>query len=377
MGNSRVVKTTRRLHRDQRFATSAEKVGKEPPCAPETPDAPVVVITGASAGIGRATAVAFAELGWRVALLARGHAGLAGARHDVEAAGGEALVISVDVADAMAVESAAAQVMDRWSHLDVWVNNAMLTVFGPAERVPPDEWARITEVTYLGTVHGTLAALRRMRSQDRGTIVQVGSALAYRSVPLQAPYCAAKAAVRGFTDSLRSELLHDRSRVRLSMVQLPAVNTPQFDWSRSHMSSRHRPVGTIYRPEAAAHAIVKAALTAPREHWVGMPVLEAVLGTELAPGLLDRFLARKAYEPQIDRRATDTAFDVTDAPADADHGPSGRFGAHARATAQTVRPEWLKAGLAAIVLAAVGGAFVVGRRRNSQASASPREAGPP
>jgi NAD(P)-dependent dehydrogenase (short-subunit alcohol dehydrogenase family) len=288
-----------------------------------------------------------------VALLARGRAGLEGARRDVEAAGGEALVIVVDIVDAAAVDAAAAQVCARWSRIDVWVNNAMLTVFGPAEQVPPAEWARVTQVTYLGAVHGTLAALRHMRPHDRGTIVQVGSALAYRSIPLQAPYCAAKAALRGFTDALRCELLHDRSRVRLSMVQLPGVDTPQFDWSRSHMPSRHRPVGPVYRPQAAAEAIVKAALKAPRELWVGAPVVQAIVGTLIAPGLLDRVLARKAYEPQSDHRASDTAFDILDAPADEDHGAEGRFGAQAKPRAKALRPSLLKAGIATALLAAL------------------------
>jgi NAD(P)-dependent dehydrogenase (short-subunit alcohol dehydrogenase family) len=335
--------------------------------------APVVVITGASAGIGRATALAFARLGWRVALLARGRAGLEGARRDVEAAGGEALVIALDMADAAAVDAAAARVAEHWSRIDVWINNAMLTVFGPAEQVAPAEWARVTQVTYLGAVHGTLAALRHMRKDDRGTIVQVGSALAYRSIPLQAPYCAAKAALRGFTDALRCELLHDRSRVRLSMVQLPGINTPQFDWSRSHMASRHRPVGTVYRPEAAAEAIVRAARTAPRELWVGAPVLQAIVGTLLAPGLLDRLLARRAYGPQIDRGASDTAFDILNAPADSDHGIEGRFGAQAKPSASAMRPGLVKAGMATVLVAALGGALAW-RGRGVHAASSSRAA---
>src|SRR5438105_4770974 len=269
--------------------------------------AAVVVLTGASAGIGRATAIAFGYLGWRVALLARGRAGLDAACREVEAAGGSALAIQLDVSDAAAVDAAADQVLQRWGRIDVWINNAMLTVFGPVERVPPAEWERVTRVTYLGAVHGTLAALRAMRLRGRGTIVQIGSALAYRSIPLQAPYCAAKAALRGFTDALRCELRHERSAVRISMVHLPGVNTPQFGWSRSHMTTRHRPVGPVYRPEAAAQAIVKAALKAPRELWVGTPVLQAILGTMAAPGLLDRLLARSAYEPQLDKASTDTS----------------------------------------------------------------------
>ena len=316
--------------------------------------ATVVVVTGASAGIGRATAIALAHCGYRVALLARGQVGLDAARRDVEEVGGSALTIALDVADADAVHAAAAQVVAQWSRIDVWINNAMLTVFGPAERVSADEWERVTRVTYLGAVHGTLAALAQMRERDRGTIVQVGSALAYRSIPLQAPYCGAKAALRGFTDALRCELLHARSHVRLSMVHLPGVNTPQFEWSRTHMATRHRPVGPVYRPEAAAQAIVKAALRAPRELWVGAPVLEAILGTMVAPGLLDNILARRAYEAQMAARTSDTAYDILDAPADRDFGVAGPFTAHARARARSMRPGLIRAGVTALVFGAIG-----------------------
>ena len=325
---------------------------KRPSNAPS--GATVTVVTGASAGIGRATAIALARRGWRVALLARGQVGLDAAQRDVEAAGGEALTIALDVSDAAAVHAAAAQVVAQWSRIDVWINNAMLTVFGPAERVSAAEWERVTRVTYLGAVHGTLAALAQMRQRDSGTIVQVGSALAYRSIPLQAPYCGAKAALRGFTDALRCELLHDGSRVRLSMVHLPGVNTPQFEWSRTHMQTRHRPVGPVYRPEAAAEAIVKAALKAPRELWVGAPVVEAIFGTTVAPNLLDRILARRAYEAQMAARTSDTAFDILDAPANRDYGVAGPFAAHARARARSVRPGLIRAGIAALMLGAIG-----------------------
>ena len=247
-----------------------------------------VVVTGASAGVGRATAVAFARLGCNVALLARGHEGLEGARRDVEAAGGRAHIISVDIANAKAVDQAADNVAHRWGGIDIWVNNAMATVVGPADQVAAAEWKRVTEVTYLGAVYGSLAALRHMRRQDAGTIVQIGSALAYRAIPLQSAYCGAKFAVRGFTDALRTELLHEGSSVRLTMVQLPGVNTPQFDWSRTHANTRHQPVGTVFQPETVAETVVRAALTAPRELWVGLPAMHAIIGTMLAPGLLDR-----------------------------------------------------------------------------------------
>jgi NAD(P)-dependent dehydrogenase (short-subunit alcohol dehydrogenase family) len=323
---------------------------------------PVAVVTGASAGIGRATTVALARRGWRVALLARGHAGLEGARRDVEAAGGLPLVMSLDVADAAAVAAAADQIFQTWGRIDLWVNNAMATVFGPADRVPPDEWRRVTEVTYLGAVHGTLAALRHMKAAGRGTVLQVGSALTYRSIPLQAPYCAAKAALRGFTDSLRCELLHDRSKVRLTMVHLPGVNTPQFSWSRTHMPRRHQPVGPVYQPEPIAEAIVAAALKAPRELWVGAPTIKAILGAWVVPGLLDRYLARATYEQQMSSESAGDGSGILVNPADEDHGAHGAFGAEARPRVLSASAAQLRGGTA---LAAAGllalGLLAVGR----------------
>src|SRR5215218_2374085 len=219
----------------------------------------VIAVTGASAGIGRATAERFARTGARVGLIARGRERLEAAAAEVERLGGEALVLPLDVADHAAVDDAAAQIEERFGPLDVWLNNAMATVFAPVTRITPEEFRRATEVTYLGYVWGTLAALRRMLPRDRGTIVQVGSALAYRGIPLQAPYCGAKHAVQGFTESLRCELLHDGSRVRVTMVQLPALNTPQFDWGRNRMPRKPQPVPPIYQPEVAADAILWSA----------------------------------------------------------------------------------------------------------------------
>jgi NAD(P)-dependent dehydrogenase (short-subunit alcohol dehydrogenase family) len=258
----------------------------------------VVVVTGASAGVGRATAVAFAKRGARVALLARGLEGLEGARIEVQAAGGEALVIPTDVADPEQVEAAAEQVEKELGPIDVWVNNAMTTVFSPFVQIPPEEYKRATEVTYLGTVYGTLAALKRMIPRNRGKIVQVGSALAYRAIPLQAPYCGAKFAVRGFTDAIRSELIHDGSDVHLTMVQLPALNTPQHHWCKSRLPNHPQPVPPIFAPEVAAEAIVWAAHNFRRELWVGGPTVKAILGNKVLPGYLDRYLARFAYEGQ-------------------------------------------------------------------------------
>ena len=258
----------------------------------------VVVITGASAGVGRATAIEFAKHGTRLGLLARGTEGLEGARRDVEAAGGRALVVRTDVSDPQQVEAAAAEVEKQFGAIDVWVNNAMVSVFSPVLETTPEEFRRVTEVTYLGIVHGTLAALRRMQSRNRGVIVQVGSALAYRSIPLQSAYCAAKHAVKGFTDSLRCELYHDRSEVKLTMVQLPALNTPQFSWVRSRLARHPQPVPPIFQPEVAARAIVYAAAHHPRELFVGWPTVKAIEANKVVPGLLDRYLGRNGYDAQ-------------------------------------------------------------------------------
>lgn len=287
----------------------------------------VVVVTGASAGIGRATAIEFARHGWRVALLARGHDGLEGARADVEFVGGEALVIPTDVADQAQVEAAAERVEREWGPIDAWVNNAMATIFAEFLDVDPDDYRRATEVTYLGTVWGTRAALRRMRPRDRGTIVQVGSALAYRSIPLQAPYCGAKAAIRGFTDSLRSELIHARSRVHLTMVQLAAFNTPQFQWGRTTMGCRPRPMGRIFQPEVAARGIYHAATHRRREMVVGAPALTAIYGGGmLARGYADHKLARDAVDGQLtDESLPPDRQDNLYQPVPGDHGAHGRF----------------------------------------------------
>lgn len=258
----------------------------------------VVMVTGASAGVGRATSIAFAKRGARIGLLARGREGLEGARRDVAAAGGEALVCQADVADAAAVENAAASLERAFGPIDVWVNNAMASVFSPVADMPPEEFERVTAVTYLGVVYGTLAALKRMRPRNHGAIVQVGSALAYRGIPLQSAYCAAKHAVQGFCDSLRSELLHDNSRIRLTMVQLPALNTPQFDWVRSRLPGRAQPVPPIFQPEVAADAIVWASEHGRREVFVGFPTVAVIIGNKLAPGLGDWYLGRTGYASQ-------------------------------------------------------------------------------
>ncbi|MGH9377661.1 MAG: SDR family oxidoreductase [Terriglobia bacterium] len=258
----------------------------------------VVVVTGASAGVGRATAKAFARHGARIGLLARGHDGLEGSRADVEEAGGAALALPTDVAHYEEVERAAEAVERELGPIDIWVNNAMTTVFSPFNDITADEFKRATEVTYLGTVYGTLVALKRMRVRDRGCIVQVGSALAYRSIPLQAPYCGAKHAIRGFTDSVRCELLHDKSKIHLTMVQMPALNTPQFNWCKTRLPRHPQPVPPIFQPEVAAEAIVWAAHHKRREVYVGKSTVEAILGNKIAPGLLDRRLAGIGYDAQ-------------------------------------------------------------------------------
>ena len=259
---------------------------------------PVVVVTGASSGIGRACVREFAAAGYRVGAIARSEEGLDGAAREVVALGSEALTVPGDVADPDAVERLAQETEAAFGPIDVWVNNAMVTLLSPALEIRPDEYRRVTEVNYLGTVHGTLVALRRMRTRDRGVIVQVGSALAYRSIPLQSAYCASKAAIRGFTDSLRSELLHDGSNVKLTMVQLPAVNTPQFDVMRNRLPRKPQPVPPIFSAEVIAQAIRYAAEHPAREMVVGGSALKAIVGQKLAPGLADRYLAANGYDAQ-------------------------------------------------------------------------------
>lgn len=258
----------------------------------------VVVITGASAGVGRATARAFAAAGADIGLIARDAGRLEATREEIVAAGGRALVLPLDVANADAVEGAAARVETELGPIDVWINNAMASVFSPVREMDSADYRRVTEVTYLGYVHGTLAALKHMLPRNRGGIVQVGSALAYRAIPLQSAYCAAKHAVKGFTESLRTELLHDDSGVYVSMVELPALNTPHFEWAKSRMPRRAQPVPPIYQPEVAAEAIVWAAEHHPRELLVGGSTMQGVLGEKIAPGILDHYLAANGYEAQ-------------------------------------------------------------------------------
>jgi NAD(P)-dependent dehydrogenase (short-subunit alcohol dehydrogenase family) len=291
-----------------------------------------VVVTGASAGVGRAVARQLGQRGDRVALLARGQAGLDGAARDVEALGGRALPIRVDTADADAVEAAADRVERELGPIDVWINDAFAGVFARVWECSAAEIRRVSEVCYLGYVHGTLAALARMRPRDRGTIVQVGSALAYRGIPGQAPYCAAKHAIQGFNEALRCELLADGSRVRVTMVQLPAVNTPQFGWVRSRLPHQPQPVPPIYQPEVAARGIVWAAdHPRRREHWVGGSTVATLVANAVAPGLLDRYLARgglasqQTPQPADPDRPDDLFRPVDDGAHGGDRGAHGAF----------------------------------------------------
>ncbi len=324
----------------------------------------VVVVTGASAGVGRAAARCFGERGASVALLARGADGLEAAREEVESAGGRALAIPTDVADAEQVEEAAARAERELGPIDVWVNDAMATIFSPFIEIEPEEFERSTDVTYLGTVWGTRAALRRMVPRDRGTIVQVGSALAYRGIPLQAPYCGAKHAIKGFTESVRCELLHDGSGVRITMVQLPAVNTPQFEVGRTRLPRHPQPVPPIYEPEVAAEAIVWAADHPRREVKVGGPTLKTVWGNRIAPWFADRYLARNGYESQqtsepVNGDRPDNLFE----PVSGDHGAHGRFDEGARRhSAQLWMNEHRRALGAAAVAVAAGAAAVAASR---------------
>jgi NAD(P)-dependent dehydrogenase (short-subunit alcohol dehydrogenase family) len=290
-----------------------------------------VVITGASAGVGRAAALAFAARGAHVGLIARGTEGLQAAAAEVEKGGGKALALPLDIADPDAVDAAAERVEDQFGPIDIWVNCAMATIFAPFHRISPEEYRRATEVTYLGFVYGTMAALKRMRPRNRGTIVQVGSALSYRAIPLQSAYCGAKFAIRGFTDSLRSELMHDGVDVHLVMVQMPALNTPQFDWARNKMSRRPQPVPPIFQPEVAADAIVFAAHSRRREVWAGGSSVKAIVANSLVPGLLDQYLAKKGYSGQLtDEPADPGRPDNLFEPVSGDSGTHGRFDSRAQ-----------------------------------------------
>lgn len=308
----------------------------------------VVVITGATAGVGRAVAHRFARAGYRIGLIARDQASLDAVRQEVEAAGARTATAAADVADAEAVFAAAAHLERELGPVDVWINDAMETVFSTIADITPEEFRRVTEVTYLGFVHGTMAALRSMRRSGRGRIIQMGSALAYRGIPLQSAYCGAKHAIRGFTDSLRAELIHDNAGITVTIVDLPAVNTPQFDWARVHLAHTPRPMGTPVEPEAAAEAVFRAAHGSWREYWLGIPTLLTILGNTVLPGYLDHYLARTAVAGQ----QTSTPLppgrrDNLDGPVTALHRTRGSFTAESETHAPLVPGEVARLGIVA------------------------------
>ena len=312
-----------------------------------------VVVTGASAGVGRAIAVAFGKAGYQVGLIARGVEGLDSTRREIEGNGGRAMSVVADVANAAALAKAADDIEAALGPLDVWVNSAMVTVYAPIVQITPEEFRQVTDVTYLGQVHGTLEALKRMRSRNRGTIICIGSALAYRSIPFQGPYCAAKAAIRGFVDSLRSELMFEKSKISLSIVHLPAVNTPQFDWARDKFLHKTGPVPPIYQPEAVARAVLRAVRHSPREYWLGFPTVKAIVAQMLMPDLVDRFLANAGKSNETtnalaDRSRPDNLFEA----GRGDPGAHGRFDDKSSDDAFAFNPTWIRIGLAGSALAA-------------------------
>jgi short-subunit dehydrogenase len=326
----------------------------------------VAVVTGASAGVGRATARTLARRGWSLGLLARGQKGLDATLADVEAAGATARTVATDVADAESVQKAAATVERQLGPIDAWVNNAMTSVFGPFTEIPLEDVRRVTEVTYLGYVYGTRAALDRMRPRDRGVIVQVGSALAFRGIPLQSAYCAAKHAIRGLDDSIRAELLHGRSNVRICEVHLPAVNTPQFHWVRSFLDREAQPVPPIYQPEIAAEAIAWVLDHPRRSMWVGPSTVAAIVSSAIAPSLIDRCLRLTAYRSQQTSQMRDpTRANNLYGPVERDFGAHGPF--DHRAHERSVQP-WLskhRASLSAAAVVAAALAVATGTRRKA------------
>jgi NAD(P)-dependent dehydrogenase (short-subunit alcohol dehydrogenase family) len=322
----------------------------------------VVVVTGASAGLGRAIVREFAKDGADVALIARGMDGLEGAKREVEAYGGRALICQLDVADAEAIEKAAGEIEEKLGPIDVWVNNAMNSVFSPIKDMKPDEYKRVTEVTYLGQVYGALAALKRMQPRNKGTIIFVGSALAYRGIPLQSAYCASKHAIQGFYDSLRAELLHDKSKINTCMVQLPAMNTTQFGFVRSKLPRKPKPMGRIYEPEVAARGIVYASKSRHRELYIGYPTVEAIVGNKLAPSVGDYVLANGGFKGQMTDEAADpNRPDNLWEPIPGDHGAHGPFADQSWSFSPQFWVDKHKGAVASFVLAVAAGIFLTRR----------------
>ncbi len=328
----------------------------------------VVVVTGASAGVGRAIVQAFARRGAHIGLLARGEAGLEGARRDVEAAGGKAIVIPTDMADPDQVEAAASKVEETFGPIDVWVNDAMASVFSPFKEMKPEEFKRVTEVAYLGFVYGTMAALHRMLPRDKGRIIQIGSALAYRSIPLQSAYCGAKHGIMGFTDSIHCELVHDKSNVKITMVQLPAVNTPQFSWVKNRLPDKAQPVPPIYQPEVIGDAVTWVTDHYRRELFIGLSTVIAIQGNKIAPAFGDWYLGRSGYKSQqTGQRADPNSPNNLWEPVDAqrDHGAHGAFDDKAKRASWQLWAD-THIGLLAIVGASIAGlvgAALFGRKQ--------------
>ena len=338
--------------------------------APTEQQKRTIIVTGASAGIGRAVAHRFAQAGDRIGLIARDEAALEEVQREIEALGAEAAFAPADVADAQAVFAAASHLEQQLGKVDIWVNDAMETVFSPLAEMDPQEFRRVTEVTYLGFVHGTMAALKSMRPRRKGRIIQIGSALAYRGIPLQSAYCGAKHAIRGFTDAVRCELLSEHSPIKLSIIDVPAVNTPQFDWARIHIDHPPRPMGRPVEPEAVAAAVFAAAEGTWREYWLGLPTLLTILGNAVLPGLLDKYLARHAITGQEQpQRVPAGRRDNLDRPITALHRTRGSFDKEAGSTAMFVPGEVARLGAviagatAFLCLGACIGASLATRRR--------------
>lgn len=309
-----------------------------------------VIITGAAAGVGRAIANRFARAGDRVGLIARDAVALEATRQEVEAQGAEAALEAVDVADATALFAAAERLEQKLGKMDIWINDAMLTVFSPVADITPEEFRRVTEVTYLGFVHGTMAALKSMRPRRTGRIIQIGSALAYRGIPLQSAYCGAKHAIRGFTDSLRTELMHEKSGIKVSIVELPAVNTPQFDWARVHIGRSPRPMGRPVEPEVVADAVFRVSHGRWREYWLGTPTILTILGDAVLPGVLDRYLAREAVEGQQTQRPISYGRrDNLEKPLTDLHRTRGSFSSESGSWAPLLIGEWARVGVVAAI----------------------------
>lgn len=330
----------------------------------------VVVVTGSSAGLGRSIAHQFSRKGAHIGLIARNPEALTAAKYECEALGGRALVLPLDVSDADAVDAAAAQVEEAFGPIDIWVNDAMVSVFSPVREMEPSDYKRVTDVLYLGFVHGTLAALKRMLPRDHGTIIQIGSALSYRSIPLQSAYCACKHAINGFTDSLRCELHHENSMVKITAVHMPAMNTTQFNWVKNRMPNDTQPVPPIFDPELTAKVVVAAGLAKNprREYWVGSPTVLAIVAQKFVPGLLDRYLGKTGYKSQQipgepkNPSAPNNLYDFVPGT----HSARGKFTDRSKRTSAEIFVSLHRGifacGIAAVALTMIGGCFLAKRR---------------